>query len=363
MYAYISETLLYICFAFVSGAVLLSLVPAAHRPTIRINGSLLFNAVIGIAVLSFVPIIKNTIFLTQFAGPFWDIIDDVLIDLEFGKAWVWMFILCTLFLALITFRDPARYPSSNWIAAIITLGLLFSYGWASHAAGLAESWGFLAQSFHLIAVSVWVGILIAAGWFADRYEFWLRFLRWFHPLAAISVLVIVGAGFVMMAYIVPDYTNSWIVSYGQAMLIKHLLFVPVIAFGLLNGFLLKSKLRRNPTFDPRPWFRAESILIVLIFAATAFMGMQQPPHDDPENPQPLAPSRLFQAIFGPDVTATMQVEPGLNITAIGFAILALFSVFALYRAWTKNKPWIAACMSTIFVIAAFVSIFSSITLR
>ena len=112
MYAYASETLLYVCFAIVCGAVVLNAVPPSGKPNVRLPGSLLFNAVIGIALLSLVPVIKNTIFLTQFAGPFRDIIDDVLLELEFGKAWLWMFGMCTVLLALLSFRDPSRHPAT-----------------------------------------------------------------------------------------------------------------------------------------------------------------------------------------------------------------------------------------------------------
>lgn len=360
MYAYFSETLLYLCFALVSGAIIMNGVPERNKPELRIPGMLLFNAVIGIAVLSLVPVIKNTIFLTRFAGPFWDIIDDVLLDLEFGKAWIWMFILCTAFLALMSFRELHRHRAANGIAAVLMLGLLFSYGWASHAAGQSESWGFLAQSFHLLAASVWIGVLIAAGWFAERSDRWLLFLQWFHPLAVVCVLVIVGAGFVMMAYIVPDYTNSWIISYGQVLLIKHLLFIPVLAFGFLNGYRLKSKLRRNPDYDPRPSFRAESVLVTLIFAATAFMGMQRPPHDDPENPEPLVPSILFRAIYGGDASPELQIEPGFTPISIVLAVLSVCLLVLLTRVWGKNKPWLAACVGVLFTVSAYMSLMLSI---
>ncbi|MFC3771677.1 copper resistance D family protein [Paenibacillus sp. GCM10012303] len=360
MIVYISETLLYLCFALVCGAILLNFVPVSAKPDIRIPGSLLFNAVIGIAVLSFVPVIKNTIFLTQFAGPFWEIFDDVLLDLEFGKAWVWMFILCTLFLALLSFRDPARYPLANAAAALLTLGLLFSYGWASHAAGQSESWGFLAQSFHLTAASVWIGLLIAAGWFAHGTARWSEFLRWFHPLAMICVLVIVGAGFVMMAFIVTDYTNSWVVSYGQAMLIKHLLIIPVVAFGILNGFWFKSKVRTNPGFDPRGWLRAESVILLLVYAATAFMGMQRPPHDDPENPELPVPSALFRMIHGDGVSVDMQVGLGFQPLGIGLAALSLLLLYFIFRSGKRNSPWAAVCFGVSFTVTAYLAVMLSI---
>ncbi|GAA3406431.1 copper resistance D family protein [Paenibacillus hodogayensis] len=355
MYAYFSETLLYLCFAFVCGALLLNAVPAANKPDIRLPGLLLFNAVIGIALLSLVPVIKNTIFLTQFAGPFWDIIDDVLLDLEFGKAWLWMFGLCTIFLALTAYRDPAKHPAVNAVAGLLALGLLFAYGWASHAAGLSESWGFLAQTIHIAAASVWIGILLIAGWFARPSDNWLRFLRWFHPLAIGSVLLIVAAGLVLMAYIVPSYPNSWIVSYGQALLIKHLLLAAALVFGLLNGFLLKSKLRRQPGFDPRPWFRAESVVLTLVFAATAFMGMQRPPHDDPENPEPLVSSELFRLLHKGESGESLRAVFGFSPAAAAFGLIALVFLFLMLLCWKRNAPWKAASLGVGFAAAGFLS--------
>ncbi|RKN84254.1 hypothetical protein D7M11_14735 [Paenibacillus ginsengarvi] len=356
MYAYLSETLLYVCFAFVCGAVIWNGLPVDARPEARLPGSLLFNAVVGIALLSLVPVIKNTLFLTQFAGPFWDIIDDVLLELEFGKAWLWMFGMCTLFLALLALRDPSRNRWANGFAGLLALGLLFSYGWASHAAGQSESWGFLAQSFHLAAASVWIGLLLIAGWFANPSDGWLRFLRWFHPLSVLCVIVIVAAGLIMMAYIVPSYPQSWIISYGQALLVKHLLLIPVVVFGFFNGFALQSRLKIHPQFDPRPWFRVESVIILLLFAATAFMGQQRPPHDDPENPEPLVPSALFRLFHGSDVTTDMRLTFGLQPAGMLLALAAVALLLLLLRSWRRNTPRLAAAFGIGFAVTAFLSI-------
>jgi putative copper resistance protein D len=53
-----------------------------------------------------------------------------------------------------------------------------------------------------------------------------------------------------MQMIIPEYINSWILSYGQALLIKHLLIVPVMVFALFNGFYMKSKLAKKDGYDP-----------------------------------------------------------------------------------------------------------------
>ncbi|WP_158289267.1 copper resistance D family protein [Paenibacillus flagellatus] len=356
MYVYVSETLLYLCFSLVTAAIVLNFIPDSKKPDIRIPDTLLFNAVVGIAVLAFVPVAKNTIFLTQFAQmSFWDILPDVLRDLAFGQAWVWMIVISTLFLALLAFANPKTSLLYNAVAACFTLALLLSYGWASHAAGQSESWGFWAQTLHLLAVSVWIGIMLAAGWFAQRSRPWLPFLQWFSPVSVVSVLVVIAAGLVMMAYIVPDYYDAWIISYGQALLIKHLLFIPLLVFGLLNGFVLKRKIVADPAFDPRPWLRAESAFAFLIFAVTAFLGFQRPPHDDPENPEPLTPSPLFEQLYNGEVPDGMDVSLGWNIPSVGLGVLSV-ALLLLMAAARRKTPWMTACFGLLFVAAAYLSL-------
>lgn len=359
MYVYISETLLYFCFAILTASIILNFVPNNMKPDIRIPSTFLFNVVMGIALLSAVPVIKNTIFLTQFAQMgFWEILPDVLRDLEFGKAWIWMFILCALLMATMAYKDLARHFVANIIAAVLVLGLIFSYGWASHAAGLSESWGFLAESFHILAVSVWVGLMIAAGWFASQSNNWMAFLRWFSPLAIACVLTVIAAGLVLMQYIIPDYYNSWVVSYGQALLIKHLLLIPLLIFGLFNGFILKRKMQREHRFDPRGWLRAESIFVFLIFAVTAFMGMQRPPHEDPENPEAPTPSLLFRLLYPGEARADTVVQLGWTVSASILTAVAAVLLILLFT--LRKKPLMSVVFGILFVVSNYLALMLSV---
>ena len=50
-----------------------------------------------------------------------------------------------------------------------------------------------------------------------------------------------------------DYPNSWMLPYGQALLIKHLLIIPLFVYAMINGLLIKKKIKKDIHFNPKPW--------------------------------------------------------------------------------------------------------------
>jgi putative copper resistance protein D len=75
-----------------------------------------------------------------------------------------------------------------------------------------------------------------------------------------------------------DYVSSWMLPYGQALLIKHLLIIPLLILALINGVLMKKE-SINPSPSIIKWIRAESFFVTLIFVLTGTLGIQSPPHD------------------------------------------------------------------------------------
>ena len=129
--------------------------------------------------------------------------------------------------------------------------------------------GITSDFIHLAAVSIWVGILLIVGWCSVNHENWLKFLSWF-SMVAISCLVATAlSGVLLMDILVDGYIDSWMVSYGQGLLIKHLFLLPVVFYALVNGFIVKFKLSKNPTFNPIPWIRVEGFILFVIFTITA----------------------------------------------------------------------------------------------
>ena len=61
-------------------------------------------------------------------------------------------------------------------------------------------------------------------------------------MVAIGCLVATAlSGVFLMDVMVDGYIDSWMVSYGQGLLIKHLFLLPVVFYALVNGFIVKYK--------------------------------------------------------------------------------------------------------------------------
>ena len=157
--------------------------------------------------------------------------------------------------------------------------MIVGVSWSSHASSINQFFGGLSHILHFTAVSVWVGILFVVSWFSTNHNNWLKFLNWFTPIAMSCFVGTIISGLILMNLVITDYTNSWLFPYGQALLIKHLLIIPLLMYAIINGILVKRKVKRDPNFNPRFWARIETIIILLIFSVTAVLGQQAPPKE------------------------------------------------------------------------------------
>jgi putative copper export protein len=46
-----------------------------------------------------------------------------------------------------------------------------------------------------------------------------------------------------------DYMNSWMLPYGQALLIKHLLIIPLIIYAFINSVFIRRELKKECSFQ------------------------------------------------------------------------------------------------------------------
>ncbi len=83
----------------------------------------------------------------------------------------------------------------------------------------------------------------------------------------------------LMAAIVPEYVQSWLLSYGQLLVMKHLLFVPLLVFGFHHFLLGVSKAEFENKSRLITSFRIESLIALHVFAISALMTEQTPPHE------------------------------------------------------------------------------------
>ncbi|MEK3882730.1 CopD family protein [Paenibacillus sp. PL2-23] len=354
---YISEALLYVCFAILTGSLLLRLVPERSRPPIHVPGGLLIACAAAIPVLSFMPIHQlASLYADEFELTYIEMLRSILLDVNAGKAWIWTALGSAGLLVLLgvrAFRSDKHMPK---VALFVTMLLVIWLGYASHASSLSSIKGLVVHSAHFLAFTVWIGILFAAGWFGRSGDNWPAFLRWFSPLAIVCVVVTLLAGLTLMSMTTPQYVNSWMLPYGQALLIKHLLIVPLLLFAYTNGFLYKAVAIKNPDFNPLKWLRVEGSFALLVLAATAFMGQQAPPHTVKETLQTTSPSSfftwLYKGAFSPDLAlrATLQTESVLMLAAA--ALVAAGAVWS-YR---LDRPWIAWLLGLLVTVFAYMGL-------
>jgi len=374
IYVTVTEVLLYFCFALLGGTLTFYSLDEEKRPDVRMKKQWLLYATLAAGVLSFAPILYTIIMLGQDMG-YWQALTGVLFTFQIGKAWMVTLVLVILLAGLIYFNDLERDHILSRLGLILFIGILMTYAKAGHAASLSPTWGFTAHFFHLLAVSLWTGGLITAAWFSQSTEHWPNFLRWFTPFSIVCILAALASGFgTMMIDIAKpldhslsatayQYKQGLIMNYGEALIIKHLLLIPLILYAAFNGFYAKHRLRfakRSP-YAFIKWARVESIILFFIFAATAFMGQQKPPHDVAQSILSGETSPLFTALYSGTVKSDTVLHFSMTfMTAIFFLIAVLFLVMTAIVIMKKRSAFIAVVCSVGYLISSYLGVMSGL---
>lgn len=350
IWIYISESLLYLSFSLLMGAFLIQFIPEHLKPEIHIPKRLIQLAVLGVVFFSVAPVIRLILFLYEDVGLMLTIQN--VLGFEVGRAWNLTVILSIFFYLLVSLFPVLKSKVLAAISLVFTLVLLLALGWASHAASLTEWSGFVVHSLHFLAVTVWVGILLIVGWCSKNQENWLSYLKWFTPLAISCFLIIVGSGIFIMSLVIDvnEYGDAWMVSYGQALLIKHLTIIPILFFAFINGFWIRRKLLRQQSVNPVPWLKFESILLFLTFVSTGVLGQQEPPHSIETTLAGSGPSALFDYFYLGNIDPAMHLQFGINTLNILFFIVAILFMWLILYSFKHKAPAIASFFMGLFCI-------------
>jgi putative copper export protein len=357
-----SELILYVCFALLVGSLILNLVPESLRPQVKIPKGILLLAVLGVGILSFIPVLRVILYLYEDFG-FGLTIKSVLLQFEIGKAWIFTFIISLFLFVFFLIIDLKKKSGASYIGLFLVLLLILALGWASHASSLSEWSGFLTHTIHFISVCVWLGILLTVSWFSKVKNNWFQFIRWFTPVALVCLGFTIISGFILMSFVVDitDYTNAWMVSYGQALLIKHLLIIPLLLYAFINSILTRKRLKSDPSYNPTPWLKVESIIVLLIFSATAALGQQSPPHDIVSTIKGSGVSTLFEVLYQGNIYPEMQVSISFNMISVSLLALALLFLGLAIISFLKKTPvMVSFIMSILFVFAGYLALMLSI---
>ncbi|MGG1676284.1 copper resistance D family protein [Neobacillus sp. NRS-1170] len=356
----ISEALLYLCFSVLLGSFILHLVPKTARPSIKVPKGILLAAALGVALLSFVPVLKIILYLYKDLG-LGLTIQSVLTNFEVGKSWISTGVISfILFIYLIPIKLE-RKPHFSITGLIFTLALIAALGWSSHASSLSKWPGFFIHTAHFLAVSTWIGILIAVSWFSKNHDNWLKFLKWFSPIAIICLLTIIITGISLMTFVMDlsDYANTWPLSYDQALLLKHLAIVPLLVFAFINSVLIRNKLSKGVPFNPIPWMRLESILVLIIFAITGALGQESPPHDIKTTIKAEGASKLFSLSHQGGLTFPLHFSPG--IASQSLMVWAVFFLILMILTFIKKAPkMFSLVLSLLFIVIGYLALMLSV---
>lgn len=345
LFVTISDALLYFCFSILLGTFLVQCIPVDYKPTIQISNKWLVISTMGIPLLTFLPILQIVLILQPQFG-FWTSLANVLISYKMGMAWSIILVLSFMQLIYLKFlKDP---PSKRYSVIGILLGalLIAAASWASHASSKEPIVGFIFDFIHLFSVSVWVGTLFVVSWFSKDTENWKGFLQWFSPTAITAFGATALSGLFLTDMLVPDYITGWSTNYGQGLLIKHLLIIPLLFYVLVNGLLVKLKLSK-PDFNPVRWARLESIVLLVIFGITAIFSGQQPPIEYVTED---TVSRLFQFFYTAQVETGMTGHLQLNWPGLLFFVLGVVFIALLLVSFFKSAPILVSMLMGLAIV-------------
>ncbi|MFP7299154.1 copper resistance D family protein [Neobacillus niacini] len=357
----ISEALLYSCFSFVLGSFILNLVPKTVRPEIRIPKGILLGAALGIAIFSFLPVLKIVLYLYEDLGLGYTL-KSVLTNFEVGKTWISTgMISLILFIYLLPIKLEQK-PLFSLTGLIFTLILIASLGWSSHAASLSKLAGFVTHSSHFLAVTTWVGILMVVSWFSQNHDHWLKFLKWFSPVACFCLVITTLTGISLMTFHMEltDYVSVTAITYGQTLLIKHIAILPLLAYAFINSFLIRKRLQKEPSFNPIPWARIESVIVLIIFSVTGALGQASPPHELNSMVRADGAAKLFSFFHPGEISFPIHFSPGAPSIAL-FLIALLFLVLVIVMFMKKAPKALSFVLSLLFIVTGYIGFMLSIS--
>ncbi|WP_294746726.1 CopD family protein [uncultured Exiguobacterium sp.] len=325
----ISDTLLYGCLALLIGYFSIPLIPVSYRPDISFPVRRIRLFILLMPLFFSLSVIRIVYYLYEDIG-LWMTLRSVLFTFEVGHAWIFMTVLCLLLFTVTFSTRQGRFSLGVFLLFLMVVTL----AWAGHASSITGAQGIVVHTIHSLSVFVWTGGLLVLGISSKTAHNWKQFLEWFKPLIILCVVLIVGSGIYLMSVVIPigDYAESWILPYGQSLLWKHVLILPILILGFSNGKWSYAH-PDQPFHIRRSRMRMEGILLLLLFAATAWLGQQEPPHSIQDTLKTSGSGTLSAFLFTSldQVYSRVQFEPTITaftlfMTSLLFSGLLVFAI-------------------------------------
>ena len=213
----------------------------------------------------------------------WSLSGEVL-DTSFGRVWLARAILGLALAALAIVALRRRSSPSTALVAIAS-AIAVTPALSGHAR-IEGSLGVVSDSLHVVAAGVWAGglaflalVLVEAG--GDRWSLARTAVPRFSTLAVASVAVLVVSGIVSGFLEIRSWSALWETTYGQLLLVKVAILVPLLALGAYNNRVSVPRLRAGSPGPAgrRGFARAVgtelALLLVIVGVTTALVA--EPP--------------------------------------------------------------------------------------
>lgn len=348
-----SQFLLYVSLALLMGTFILYCIPETIRPKIDISAKWLIVSAVILPIVTFVPNIQLLTILTPQFG-FIESLGMLLLKFKVGHSW--LAVVGFTIILLIMIRQFMKKPSKliSVMSIFILIAIMAAIGYISHAGSMTGIVGSALDFIHLLAVSVWLGILVLMSFFSKDAQNWDAFLKWFSPVALVAFTAVALTGVLMTDTIVPGYVTSWSSNYGQFLFIKHVLLVPLTVIILANSLLIKLKLDK-PLFEPRTWVRIETVLLVMILFITALYSEQQPPSFYVQEISP-----FFEMFYRSSIESGMRGYLQMTGIGLGFFLLTALFIALVIVSYIKQLPVVVSAAMTFALALCFYMGFMSI---
>lgn len=166
-----------------------------------------------------------------------------------------------------------------------------------------------------------------------------------------------------MLYVVEpeNYVKSWLLPYGQMLLLKHISIIPVLVFAFINGVLTK-RAATISSYNPRPWIKAESFILVIVFYFTSVLGTLSPPHEVEFTIKSEGASKRVEWLIGIDILTTVNIGLKINFYTIFLITMSVIFLGMIIISFKKVRPLVAVFFGCSFIFTMYFGIMMLLTI-
>lgn len=228
-----------------------------------------------------------------------------------------------LVFGIVLWRAPRPYFSTHIILFVLAALILLTQSLFSHASGASDNnASIVADWMHLLAMGTWVGGLLQLFIVIAPIRKSLPHLSFivvhFSNMARVSVMILTITGVYAAWLHIGSLEAMLTTSYGQAMLVKLLLFMPLLLIGAINLLLTSRGLRAGQSVWSgrlRLLVFTEIIFTIAILAAVGVMTAIAPARLTMSERQASATQEMKNSFFEMSIIDGMMIhfsiEPGI----------------------------------------------------